>query len=313
MPPLSCPSLGGQRDDSDTCSFCLPLILPPRCWYSSIRGEGNGKLTAIAASPISLLNYPLRERKIWRLILLRRYRQLGRNVFWLTSIRHVLTFYCIWCRIIITESSVSDSIVNGVLIHYSIEQCGYIIHYANCHSPNWYMLIILRSLIIGILLCCHLLINTDITYTRNVMYLFFSTVIASSHLPAQYCFYIFNWYIFRISCTDEWFFPSWLKATGMQFVEKLHLAPSSPASVEITEWRQDPSRLVKEHGPQSFTWVSTPVLNALLKYHCSAIYLVKCSFCNLSPCRFGLPFFIQAFLICYEFNQVCDLWICYAR
>lgn len=127
----------------------------------------------------------------------------------------------------------------------------------------------------------------------------------SSHPPALYCFYIFKWYIFRISWTDEWCFSSVLKATGMQFVEKSHLARSSPASVEITESRQDPSRLVKERGPQSFTWMSTPVLDALLKYHCSAIYLVQGSLCNLTPCRFGLSFFIPAFLICYEFNQVC--------
>ena len=106
------------------------------------------------------------------------------------------------------------------------------------------------------------------------------------------------WMIIFLSCEDH----------QNQCVEKLHLAWSSTASVEITEWRQDPSRLVKEHGPQSFTWMSTPVLNAekrLLKYHCSAIYLVQGSLCNLSPCRFGRPFFTPASLICYEFNQVC--------
>lgn len=34
------------------------------------------------------------------------------------------------------------------------------------------MLIILRSLIIGILVCCDLVINTDITRTRKVIYFF---------------------------------------------------------------------------------------------------------------------------------------------
>lgn len=139
--------------------------------------------------------------------------------------------------------------------------------------------------------------ESDLFFSRRS----FSTVIVSSHpcekeAPALYCFCIFNRYIFRISWTDEWCFSSLLKATGMQFVEKLHLAPSSPASVEITEWRQDPSRLVKERGAQSFTWMSTPVLNALLKYRCSAIYLVQGSLCNLSPCRFGLPFFYTGLL-----------------
>lgn len=37
--PLSSLSLGGRRDDSNTCSFCLPLMLPPWCWYSSIQGR----------------------------------------------------------------------------------------------------------------------------------------------------------------------------------------------------------------------------------------------------------------------------------
>lgn len=80
--------------------------------------SGGGKWQARCHSCFSNLFAKLstEREKIWRLILLRRYRQLGRNVFWLTRIRHVLTFYCIWCRIIITESSVSDSIVNGVLI-----------------------------------------------------------------------------------------------------------------------------------------------------------------------------------------------------
>lgn len=151
-------------------------------------------------------------------------------------------------------------------------------------------------------------------YTESDLFLLsgrsFCTVEASSRpggAEALYCFYISNWYIFRISWTDEWFFCSFLKATGMWFVEKLHLAGSSPASVEITERRRDPSRLVKERRPQSFTWMSTPVLSALLKYH---IYLVQGSLCNLGPCRFGLPFFFFFFfppasLICYEFNQVC--------
>lgn len=121
-------------------------------------------------------------------------------------------------------------------------------------------------------------------------------------------FVVLTVYTFRISWADEWLFSPRAKPTRMQCVEKLHLARRGPASVEIIEWKQDPSRLGKDRGPQSFTWMSTPVLNAekrLLKYHCCAIYLVQGSRCNLSPRRFGRPFFIPASLICYEFNQVC--------
>lgn len=161
------------------------------------------------------------------------------------------------------------------------------------------MLIILRSLIIGILVCCDLVINTDITRTRKVIYFFpghISLLILVKRKQQLYIVFIFlnflNWWmIFFLSAEGYW---------NAVCRKKLHLAPSSSASVEITDWRRDPSRLVKERGPQSFTWMSTPAP----KYHCSAIYLDQGSLCNLSPCRFALPFFILASLICYEFNQV---------
>lgn len=108
---------GGRWDGSCRYvqSFCLTLILPPRCWYSSIRWgrEMPSSPPQLFPQSLCLIIHWERERKKWSLILLWACRQLWKNVF---SIRHVLTLYYIWFRIIITVSSVSDSIVNGVLI-----------------------------------------------------------------------------------------------------------------------------------------------------------------------------------------------------
>lgn len=119
------------------------------------------------------------------------------------------------------------------------------------------MLIILRSLIIGILLRCDLLINTDITCTRKVI--FFSPLIPVrekhelhivfyiSHLI--YFHYFLNWWMF--------FF---LRATGRQLVEKWHLAASSSAGLEITEWKREPSASLHPL-PACWRWCSTRCLN----------------------------------------------------
>lgn len=48
----------------------LVLIQQHLGWGGGGGGERNAKLAATAVSPISLLNHPPRERKIWSLILL---------------------------------------------------------------------------------------------------------------------------------------------------------------------------------------------------------------------------------------------------
>ena len=87
-------------------------------------------------------------------------------------------------------------------IIYGIEQRGYVTNYANCQSPNWYMLIILRSLIIGILLCCHLLINSDITCSSRALHFLLHTLLFSYFLHSER--FPPWWMVFPLSAEGRW-------------------------------------------------------------------------------------------------------------
>lgn len=77
--------------------------------------------------------------------------------------------------------------------------------------------------------------------------------------------------------------------------KKLHLLRAVLQVWKITDGRSDPSRVVKEHGPQYFS-----LLSAALCWEVTALNIKPLS--HLRPCRSTTT---PAALICYQFNQVC--------
>lgn len=105
------------RRTGGRASFCLPPILPDAADTAALWGERererNAELAATAVPPISRLNHPLREGRAAAWLCCEDATNCWKNLSRLSS---ALTFDCVRRAVVITESSASDSVVNGALI-----------------------------------------------------------------------------------------------------------------------------------------------------------------------------------------------------